>query len=101
MRYTIIGLPASFSLSSDVVVKDLWGNIGLLSCNPVAFTVLPRSDLATIMGFYDAAADTGWWTLDELALRLFPALHAGDGPRHSSPLVSRSVTAMSTATQRT
>lgn len=70
MRYQIIGLPAPFSMAIDLVVVDCAGNFGLVACHPYRFTSLTRSDAAAIMGFYDAAQNTGWWTLDELAHRL-------------------------------
>lgn len=80
MRYTIIGLPASFSLADDVVVVDSCGAYGLLGRAPARLTPLTHNDVGLVMGFYERAEDTGWRTLNELALHLYgePARDSAD-----------------------
>jgi hypothetical protein len=71
MRYTIIGLPASFSLADDVVVMDSCGAYGLLGRAPAWLTPLAHDDAGLVMSFYEPAEDMGWRTLNELALHLY------------------------------
>jgi hypothetical protein len=70
MRYTIIGLPASFSLADDVVVMDSRGAYGLLGREPARLTPLTHDDVELVMSFYEPAENIGWRPLNELALVL-------------------------------
>jgi hypothetical protein len=95
MRYQIFGLPASFSLADDVVVVDSCGGYGLLGREPAGLTLLTHNEVGLVMGFYEAAEDTGWRTLNELTLQLYgePVSNSADSVQ-SPPVPGRTIVSL-------
>ena len=53
MRVRLAGIPAAYTLATDVMVVDEDDNLYLIGCEEPAVTPLDDSDTMLIMGFYE------------------------------------------------
>lgn len=74
MRVRIAGIPAPYTLATDILVVDETENYYIVDGDDARIIPLGRPELLSIMGFFDPVQSPRWHTIDTVAR----AIHRAD-----------------------